>query len=630
MNGYAGWIAYIDLSAGRTWSEPLDADMAREFIGGWGVNARLAWDLIPPEAEALSPENAIIFGAGPFSGTLVPGSAELSVTTKLPLSGGIGTGCGGGHFPLMLKSSGFDHLVVTGRADRPVYLLILNGRVEIRPAEDLWGRDTYETVDALRPRHEPCSIIPIGPAGENRVGITVTFIDKGGTIGFGGLPAVMGAKHLKAVVACQGDRPLRVADPRRLVRGVDRMMKKVLAYRLRPQLIKGGTFAMTSQWLSAMGLPIGGWDEIHEEARQTLACPSCPMGDKEVNRLRRGEFSPLDAYLTDFMGETEASAATALDNHNRAVRRLALFNRLGLCRIGFHNVLDLMVSLSEDGLLSPDQTEGLKLDRDYETVLKLIEMTAHRRGFGDIMADGPLGAAKRLGPEAERRALHIKGCSPFIDPRPDSMNTMAFAQLVHPGRSNYACGGVGIYMQARPVEQFVHHARRTGLAEDRMDHIFSPDGFNVPRLTKHAEDWYSLFNALGQCHRLYIHRFHAMEYFLDFLAAITGEELDGPGLLERGERIWNLQKLLNTRMGFTREHDAPPEAWFTPVEIMGHRAVLKDYYGRTEITRADVEDMLDDYYAERGWDRETGRPTRETLERLGLAAFTDQTGSDRC
>jgi aldehyde:ferredoxin oxidoreductase len=477
-------------------------------------------------------------------------------------------------------------------------------------------------VDALRLRHESCSIIPIGPAGENRVGVSMTFIDKGGSLGFGGLPAVMGAKNLKAVVAVLGDQPLQVADPRRLTKAVNRMMEKVKSYRLRPKLIKGGTFAMTVDWLAAMGRGSASWEDIHNAVRQALACPSCPMADKEVKRLREGEFSPSTAYMTDFMGQDESSAATPLDNHNRAVNRVAVFNRLGICRINFTNVLNLMVSLYSQGILTRDQTDGMEINRDYDTVLKLAEMTARREGFGDIMADGPLGAAQRLGPEAEKQAIHIKGCSPFIDPRLDSMNSMAFAQMVHPGRSNYACGGIGIYMQGRPIDQFVHHAERTGMSDEGIEQTFSAESFKVPWLTKHAEDWYSLFNSLGQCHRLYIHRFHSMDYFLEFYGAITGEEIDAAGLLRRGERAWNMQKQLNVRLGFGREHDAAPELWFKPMKAGTRELPMMDYYKQKIITKADTERMLDEYYVGRGWDRDTGAPLPEQLKALDLNDFT--------
>jgi aldehyde:ferredoxin oxidoreductase len=251
-------------------------------------------------------------------------------------------------------------------------------------------------------------------------------------------------------------------------------------------------------------------------------------------------------------------------------------------------------------------------------------MTARREGIGDVMAEGPLGAAQRIGGDAERHAIHIKGCAPFIDPRPDSMNTMALAQMVHPGRANYACGGSGIYMQGRPIEQFLSHARRMGIPEDAIDRIFTADSFNVGRYTKHTEDWYSLFNAFGQCHRLYIHRFHSIGSFIEFYTTITGTKTDPDELLRYGERIWNMYKLLNVRMGFERKDDRPPKSWFEPIKRGDKELRMMDYYKTTVLTEEDMEQMLDDYYDERGWDRERGAPTLEKLRELGLEAFADR------
>jgi aldehyde:ferredoxin oxidoreductase len=621
--GYAGHILHVDLTRGSIRKEKLDPELVTQFIGGWGINSRLAYDCIPPDVDSLSPENAIIVGTGPFNGTIVPGSAELAITTKLPLSGGIGVSCGGGHFPLMLKASGYDHIVITGSSPTPVYLKILNDDVELLNADDIWGKDTYETVDTLRLRHEPCSIIPIGPSGENLVKISITFIDKGGTLGFGGLPAVMGSKNLKALVACQGVNGIRVADSRGLKKAVDRMMKRIMDYRMRPTLIEGGTFAMTSGWLGAMGLDLGDWDRIHKESRRTLACPSCPMGDKELNRLREGEYSPMTAYMTDFMGEFESSGKNQLDNHNRAVKRVDTLNRTGICKIHFSNVMRLMTSLYHQGIITKEDTGGIEIKRDYETLLRLVEMTANREGIGDVMAEGPLGAVQKIGGDAESHAIHIKGCAPFIDPRADSMNTMALAQMVHPGRANYACGGSGIYMQGRPIEQFLSHARRMGIPEDAIDRIFTADSFNVGTYTKHTEDWYSLFNTFGQCHRLYIHRFHGIDNFVEFYTAITGMKTEPDELLRHGERVWNMYKLINARLGFERKHDQPPKAWFEPLKRVDKEFRMMDYYKTTVLTEEDMEQMLNDYYDERGWDRNRAAPTLEKLKELGLEGFKD-------
>ena len=616
--GYAGGIGYVDLTSGHTRKEPLDPGLARTFIGGHGINWKLAYDLIPPHADPLSPENAIIIGVGPFSGTLVPGTSELVVTSKLPLSGGFGTNAGGGHFPLMLKSSGYDHLVITGRAEKPTYLKILDDDVELCDARDLWGRDIFETVDELRRRYEPCSVIPIGPSGENLVRISMTTIDKLGTVGFGGLPAVMGSKNLKAIVAVQGTREIRVAHRLRLLRAVDRMLERVMGYRLRPTLVEGGTFAMSAGWLGMGGQ---GWEDIHRESRQALSCPSCPMGDKERHRLTKGECSPMLSYSTDFMGEFECSGKTPLDNHNRAVKRLDTFNRHGICRFHFRDALRLMTSLYQQGIITKEDTRGVELKGDYDTTLRLIDVTARREGFGDLLADGALRAARRIGRGAEEHVIHIKGCSQFIDPRIDSFNTMSFAQLVHPGRPHYACGGIGVYMPGRPIDLFIRHAGRIGVPDEAMRRIFGPASLNVGRLTKHAEDWFSLFNCLGLCHRVYISRFHSIEGLVEFYSAITGIETTAAELLKAAERAWNMSRLVNVRAGFGRKDDGPPRGWFTPPAAGDKEYPLRDYFGTASFTTEDVERALDDYYDERGWDKESGAPAPEMLNELGLGSY---------
>ena len=378
--GYAGYILYVDLTSRRTWKEPLDPEWARTFLGGQGINFRLIYDLVPPLVDPFSPENALVFGSGPFSGTLVPGSSELIVSTKLPLTGGFGANSGGGAFNLMLKSSGYDHLVITGASERPVYLTIRDDEVAIRDASDLWGVDSFDTVDELRKRHEPSSIVPIGQAGENLVMISVTQIDKGGTVGFCGMPAVMGSKKLKAVVACKGTKRLEVADPGRLLRLVDQMMQRVIDYKLRPLLLEGGTSSMTVDWLGEMDRATRNWtevlpkpanaltivyqggfglkeiDEVHKRARKTLACPSCPVGDKELCFVKEGEYAPMRSYMTDFMGQGGYGGKTALDDHNRAVKLVDTDNRYGIDHMNFHNTLGLMVYLYEEGIITKEDT----------------------------------------------------------------------------------------------------------------------------------------------------------------------------------------------------------------------------------------------------------------------------------
>ncbi|MDY6855446.1 MAG: aldehyde ferredoxin oxidoreductase N-terminal domain-containing protein [Thermodesulfobacteriota bacterium] len=630
MYGYGGNILYIDLTDGNISKEPLDPTMAKSFLGGSGFSQRLAYDNIIPESCPFLPENAIIIGVGLFSGTIVPGSAELSITYKAPLNGGIVTSNGGGSFPLMLKSSGYDAVVIRGRAKKPVYLKIFNDDIEIHDAENLWGMDNYDTTDALRRMHEPCSIIPISAAGENLVRISMSFIDKGGTIGSGGLPALMGSKNLKAIVACLGDREIEIADPVRLMKRVDKINERVFKYFHRQSLIEGGTFSMTKGWLGAMtsmmaGVDIEDWDKLHRSVRKGLACPSCVMGDKDLVRIREGDYACSRIYTTDFMAEWDSSGSTDTDKYNRAIYRKDFMNREGIDRMSHSQIMELLASLYKDGIINSEEIGGLELDGqppdyvDYDTALDLLYMISHRQGIGNELAEGGVRLAEKIGKCAKDYLVHIKGFPQFIDPRVDTFHIMTFSQMVFPGRTHYAPGGLGLYGMGRSIDEHIKHARRIGMTEEDISRIFESSTYNVGRLTKHTHNWYSLFNCLGQCHRLYIHRFHGMEGFIDMYSAITGEETTSAELLRGAERAWNIYRILNSREGFSRKDDSAPKQWFGSDKSDGTEVggTMMDYFSNP-ITIEDTKRALDEYYDECGWDKKEGSPTLRKLTELRL------------
>ena len=634
LPGYAGHILYVDLTRGKVNKEPLDTGLAKEFIGGWGITNRLAYDLIPPNTDPLSPENCIIIGTGPFSGTIVPGSAELLITTRFPLNGSYATACGGGNFALMLKLSGYDCVVISGRSPKPVYLKIEDDSVELCDAQDLWGRDVFETVDELRRRYEPCSVIPIGPAGENLVKISVTSIDKGGTVGSGGLPAVMGSKNLKAIVAVQGTKGIRVADRLKLQRLVDEMLERIMSYRLRPTLLDGGFFGMTAAWtqlkskisencsqISLISAP--DVKDIHYRSRKPLACASCPTADKELNRLEEGPYAGMVTYMTHYGAMGTFGGTDMVEEYSRSIKFLDAANRYGICLFSFGIVRELMAYLYQNGTITKEDTGGVELADDFDTTMKLMKMTACREGFGDVLSEGILNAARKIGREAEDLPVHIKGYNVFGDPRLTGMGTATVAQMVNPAR----CGGCASiagslgsasYNMGRPIEQWVKESKRIDVPEDAMERIFSPTSFNAGRLNRYAEDWYSLSNCLGRCHRLYINRFFDAQTQAQLYTAITGVETTPAELYKAGERAWNLFKLLNVRAGFSRKDDMAPEAWFKPLKGENMEFPLMDYYKTTALTKDDIDRILDAYYDERGWNLKSGTPTAEKLTELGL------------
>ncbi|MBC8275619.1 MAG: hypothetical protein H8E40_11720, partial [Chloroflexi bacterium] len=378
--GYAGNILYIDLTSGSIRKEPLDPEMARTYMGGAGIINKLAYDLIPPDVAPLSPQNAIIIGTGPFNGTMIPGCSQVMIIYKSPLNGSFPHSNGGGCFSHLLKSSGYDCIVITGRSDKSVYLKIHDDDVELCNASDLWGMDVFDTTDELRRRHESCSVIPIGQAGENLVSISVTQIDKGGTVGSGGLCAVMGSKNLKAVVAVQGTKGIAVAEPKRLQRLVNEIVARVSDYHLRDEMMKGGAMAMTAGWVpqgmsaknSSVLIPFppntkevqAEMYELHKRTRKKIACITCPMSDKDRLDLAERDMVTYDtavfavgAIMTASPAFGHRAEGSPLDRYADALHFFDMVNRYGIERVySFQGLVDFVVTLYEEGIITKEDT----------------------------------------------------------------------------------------------------------------------------------------------------------------------------------------------------------------------------------------------------------------------------------
>jgi len=631
--GFAGKVLYVDLTRGRLKAEPLDDRLAETHIGGFGINQGLVSGM-DPGMDPLSPESPIVIGTGPFAGTIIPGSSQVMILYKSPLNGAFPVNCGGGNFAAFLKSSGYDHVVITGRSEKAVYLKIEDDSPQLLDGEELWGMDVFGTTDVLRQRHEPCSVLPIGQSGENLVNISVTYIDKGASVGSGGLAAVMGSKRLKAIVAVKGTKGLAIADPRRLNRTVGRILSDVKGYRRRKDLLIGGSMAMTSGWVpegavarcSSVLVPYPpdakeiqrGIYEIHKRSRKKIACISCPMSDKDRVDLPERDFTTYDtaimserAIMTTSTAYGYSDSFSFADRYAEALEYLDLLNRYGIDRTyTFRGLADYVITLYEEGVITREET-GMELNRKLSTLAKMAKMTAFREGFGDLLADGPVATAARIGGNAREYLRNVvKGQFVTFDPRLGGLGPMQFAQLTFPGRCFPVAGGMGAptYNPGWPIEGFIKEAKRCGLPEDAVQRVFTGDFCHPGRLAKHAEDFYGLFNMLGQCHRLYISRFHSMELLAELYSALTGIETGPAELKAASGRVWDEWKRMNARAGFDRKHDEPPEIWFTPLKGVDRDYPLMDYYFTRRLDRRDVQGLLDDYYDERGWDPQTGLP----------------------
>jgi aldehyde:ferredoxin oxidoreductase len=621
--GYAGRILFVDLETEKWRVEELSQDVEEKFIGGFGVNAYLAWKLSDPQKDALSPESPLILSTGPFTGTIIPGSSRLTTIIKFPQNGAYGAAVAGCRFPMMLKTCGYDHLIVSGKSPRPKVLLITDDGVRMEDAEDLWGMDVFETTDLLLNRHEPCSILPIGPAGENLVGISITLVDKTGTLGSGGLPALMGSKNLKAIVVKQGKRPVEIARKEEFIKLVDKLNQRIMKWPGKEAILSGGIRPTYDQFREDpfIRTPLKyAKDDLNDEekqrvfqlyqsSRRLLACPSCPIGDKE-----RLEIGGIRTYTCQLKEEIRGGVSEPDRDFYLKVQIQHTGDRLGICLHTFSGLLSLLSALIEKGILSKGDI-GLDLKGDGTNQVKLLEMIARREGIGEILADGIPGIVREFGEAAKALAPQLKGRYALWDPRMRSMGTMEFSELTNTRGAHLQSGGSPAYTPGRTLQDFVRHADRMGVPADGVKKV-EEEGFNPGRYTKYSEDWFSLFTSLGLCNRAFLNRFYSIGLIKDLFSALTGFDLDARDLIRTAERGWNIMRALNLRAGFKKKDDEPPDIWFVPMEGEAAPWEISDYFGE-KITREQVDKYLLDYYDERGWGAD-GKPTMEKLMDLGL------------
>jgi len=631
FNGYAGSSLWVNLSDGTIKKKPLDPELVNRFVGGSGFTNKLAYDLIDPEVDPLSPENVVILGSGVLSGTLAPGSAKVMVTTKLPINNAIGTPFGGG-FSHLLKCAGYDFVVITGRADKPVYLKIMDDDVSFVDARNVWGKDIYETTDLLREKHgAESSVIAIGQAGENLVKISFALVDKFATLGRGGFGAVLGSKNLKALVV-NGTKGVGIADKKSFLEVASSIRQNMLNYPFRKEWLKLGLSLGLMIFAKTMGTGRN-WNELMTNDKDTPAklralqeifksghsCPTCPLNCRALVRLDEGEYAGLTAPTSDLLYAWVWDGRYDACDLNTSVKYLDLCNRYGLDVLSTKSLIDYAIDLYQNGIITKEDADGQELKWDADTVLNLIEKISHREGLGDTLADGLISTSKRFGNLAAERVVAIKGLDPFADPRPH-FSGWELSSCLNPRGSYIAAGGITpAFSPGRTPLDISKYCRKLLVPEEAIERIcYSSTEFNLARLIKYAEDWYSAYSCLGVCVRQPVMLSYDPHAAAQLYTLATGIDMTPKELHKAGERSWNVLKAANVKGGFTRKEDRFPDKFFEPLKSGDKKIGLMDYNRTRELTRDDVEKMFDDYYDERGWDIEKGIPTRKKLEDLDL------------
>ena len=590
MQGWTGKILDINLTDGSIETVPLDMEMARLFLGGRGLGARLLWDLVGPEVEPLSPENVLIFTTGPITASASQTSNRFNVSTKSPLTDTILHANSGGWWGMQFKRTGYDALIVRGKADTPVMIEISNDSVEIKDASHLWGKTVFETTEALGQNRNKRNVLCIGPAGENLVRMAAIMNDKERALARGGGGAVMGSKNLKAIVV-EGSEKNEPADKEQFKFMLYETGKLLKASPLTSQALPEFGTAVVMNVVNEIGaLPtrnfqqtqFEGADKISgEEITDTIlvknqACWACPITCTRITQTKSGK----EGEGPEFESSWAFGAQCGIDDLEAITEANYLCNDLGLDTISMGNTIGCAMELAEKGLIDAD----LGFDR-ADKLHDLIRDTAYRRGLGNETAEGSYRLANKYG--APELSMTVKKLElPAYDPR-----GMQGQGLVYATSNRGACHETGNMLGPEV------------LALPRLIDRFATQGkAGIVSVHQHSA---AVIDSLVYCK--FANMAVAEEFFARVLTAVTGIHFTADDLMMVGERVWNLERLYNLREGFTNEDDTLPDRLLnTPVDAgpsKGHTARLAP--------------MLEEYYAFRGWDK-NGVPTEAKLKELGL------------
>jgi len=590
MDGYAGNMVYADLAAGRVTIKPTPPELKKQYLGGRGFGIRLLTDAVDPKTDPLSAKNIVVFASGPLTGTGIPLGSRYEVSTLSPLTGTATSANSGGVFGWKMKKAGFDAVVVTGKAKKPVYLLLDNGKAEIRDATHLWGKTTGQTTDAIQSefKDDKVRVSCIGPAGEKLVLFACIINEKTRAAGRGGVGAVMGSKNLKAIAA-RGDLPIKAADEERLNVVKDRVRKKIEDNGIEKALHNYGTAVLINIINENYVLPTRNFQTAHfanaeNVSGETIAktilkkpkgCYACIVQCGRVHEFD-GEYGEGPEYEPDWAFGPDCG----IDDLKAVARANNICNEYGLDAISAPATIACLMEMAEKGYVKHQIRFG-----DAQGMLKLVEQIAKREDIGNELAEGSFRFATKYG-HPEYSMSSKKQELPAYDPRGIQGYGLATATSVRGGDHVYG------YMISPEVLG----------APEKLDPYVTK---GKPQWVKTFQDLTASIDAAGMC--LFSSFALDAQDYADLLTATTGMKIDAAELLKIGERIWNLQKLYNIKRGLGRKDDT------LPARLLNEP--LKEGAPTGQVWRRD--EMLDEYYTLRGWDKE-GTPTQEKLKGLGL------------
>lgn len=616
MKGYKNCIMKVDLSTGNIKKEHLNADYIKRYLGGEGYGIALLWNHMPLDAHPLSPENLLSFNTGPMTGTPAPSASRTSVCFMSPLTNTIGASSMGSHFGAELKFAGYDTVAFTGKAEKPVYLLIDNDKVEIKDASSLWGLNTRETTEAIKKAEgHDIKVCCIGQSGERLSSLACIFSDDC-FAGRGGAGAVMGSKNLKAV-AVRGTGKIEIADTDAFKKAFKNSMRELReeAYTWGPVHGYG-----TPAWVGGADdfgiLPTRNFiDNKFEEIEKVLPYNLWNNTDKYKVTRRTCYACQLGCHKYVVMGDVEVGE---MEYESLAAfgPRCGVSDYESICMAGYYTTIYGIDSISggstvsaimewyEKGIITKEQTDGLEMNfGNGPAMAEMLRKMCLREGCGDLYADGSFAAAKKIGGKAMDYVMAVKGMEiSATDPRGSSSMTIAF------GTS----------------ERGACHMRPYAATIDAFGYLYPDLDINEPKdpfsdtedktWLKALKECFVVTNLAGICDFNVINTEMKPSTMAELYTAVTGVEIDKHELLRTAERTIALERAINYIRGFRRKDDRLPKRFMTEPATGGPPQ------GRV----ADMEAALDKYYEACSYDKETAVPTLEKYEELGMMHIAEK------
>ncbi len=605
VHGFANKIAHIDLTAGNVEFKPIPEDWARKYIGGRGLGVKYVFEN-GPQVDPLSPDNLLCFMNGPMTGTEANMSGRLAVVTKSPLTGTVTDSHHGGWSAARLRWSGFDGLIFKGKAKKPSYIYIHDGKVEILDASEVWGKGVHNTVKFFQNKYgeKDLSVITIGPGGEKLSRFACWINEDDRASGRGGTGCVGGSKNLKAIIIKAEKNMPRAHDLEKWKIAHAKALAEIMDERVVTSPRKGGLSVYGTNVLMNLTNPIGAmptnnsqttYFEGHEKISGEYVkehilvddptCHACPVACKKEVEIKEGPFKGLRMESVEYEPAWAFGANCGNDDIASVAKLIDLCNDYGIDAIETGNVLSMYMEATQRKYTNG--SGGLKWG-DYMSMVATVEMIGKREGIGDMLAEGTERAAKKFGhPEI---SMTVKGQAiPAYDPR--GLKGMGIG---------YATSNRGAC-----------HLRGYTPAAEIVGNVLGPATVTDPLVWKGKGELAAVFqnvHAVTDC--LDVCKFatfaESMDTFAAQYSAITGVEVTGGDLVKAGERVYNLERYYNNLAGFREGSD------YLPARFLKEPSTMKGSKGQI----CELPEMLDEYYKVRGW--VNGVVPESKLKELGI------------